>query len=239
MKGPPLLSVIVPFRFGDPDRDRAWTFVRRRYLDLLHAEIVVGAYPQRGAWSKGLAVSRAVSRARSDLFLITDADVYVSQRAIEETVEAVLSGAAWGQPHGYVYRLSRAMSGSVVSGMIDQEPRVLPGRMLERRAHPGPHGGGMVVCTRDAYEASGGIDPRFTGWGGEDISFARALDTLAGPCARGQAIMWHLWHERMPRRPGNRASEENERLAARYLIASGNPDAMRRLRDEHRALVSA
>ena len=72
----------------------------------------------------------------------------------------------------------------------------------------------------------GGIDPRFIGFGGDDISFARALDTLVGPCKRLDYPMTHLHHDRTPRRKGNRGSEANEQLAARYMLAAGDREAM-------------
>jgi hypothetical protein len=90
------------------------------------------------------------------------------------------------------------------------------------------------VLSRAAYEESGGIDPRFSGFGGDDISWARALDTLVGPCVAGDAPMWHLFHPRSFRRAGNRGSAENEALAARYGDAAGDVIAMRKLVNEHR-----
>jgi hypothetical protein len=39
--------------------------------------------------------------------------------------------------------------------------------------------------------------------------------------------MTHLYHERTPRRKGNRGSAANEALAARYMLADGDKDAMR------------
>jgi hypothetical protein len=47
--------------------------------------------------------------------------------------------------------------------------------------------------------------------------------------------MMHLWHERTPRRHGNRGSEANELLAARYMIADGDADAMRSILAEFAA----
>jgi len=140
----------------------------------------------------------------------------------------VAAGAPWVMPHGIVYRLSRGATMAVRS--LKHTPT--PTRVISRR-HPGPVGGGFVVCSRSAFDAVHGIDPRFTGWGGEDISFGRALDTLVGRHVRLDAPTWHLWHEPLPRVMGRRASPENERLAGRYLDAAGDEVAMRALCEEH------
>jgi hypothetical protein len=175
-------------------------------------------------WSKGRAVAHGVSRSRSPIIVVADADVTVPPEALGYSIIAVMHGAAWSMPHGIVHRLSRRGTNAVY--LAESELLDAPTFKLTERTHVGPHGGGMVVTTRAAYEATG-IDPRFTGFGGDDISFARALDTLVGPCERFDFPMTHLHHERTPRRPGNRGSTENEALAARYMIADGDADAMR------------
>jgi hypothetical protein len=181
-------------------------------------------------WSKGWAVAAALDGGDEPIIVIADADVLVPPDALSASITAVADGAPWAMPHGLVYRLSRAATNEVYVGALVPPPHEIGGMLLERDAVPGPPGGGIVVTTRHAYAESGGIDPRFYGWGGEDISFARALDTLVGPGVRSDAPMWHLYHLRQARRPGNRAAlADSERLANRYLDAAGDPDAMRRL----------
>lgn len=228
-------DLIIPSSFGDPERDAARQFVHRHYL-LMHPglNVVIGTdrlADTEGAWSKGRAVANGVERSRRPIIVIADADVVVPPEALGYSIIAVMRGAAWSMPHGEVHRLSRRGTNAVYA---NDEPLLgSPNMKWTERRHPGPHGGGMVVTTRAAYEATG-IDPRFIGFGGDDISFARALDTLVGPCERFDYPMTHLFHERTPRRHGNRGSEENEALAARYMIADGDPGAMRKIIDEFR-----
>jgi len=223
------VSLVVPFRSGDPHRDRAWEYVRSRYqAEHPEWELVVDGGTD-GPWSKGSAVDAAVARATGDIFVIADADLYVAAEALDRCVSAVADGAAWSQPHREVFRLSAETTASLYAGKFDPTPRPVRLPLAEQNGTIGPAGGGIVVCSRASFDLSGGIDPRFTEWGGEDISFARALDTLAGPCVRFRAPMIHLWHPPMPRRTGHRASRENELVAAAYLDASGIPAAMRRV----------
>lgn len=230
------VDLIMPFKFGDlGERNAARLFVHARY-EYVHPSLNVlyGVDPLDGEWSKGRAVADGVSRSRSPIVVIADADVVVPPEALGYSIMAVMHGAAWSMPHGEVHRLSRRGTNAVYA---NNEPLLgEPNMKWTERRHPGPHGGGMVVTTRDAYEATG-IDPRFVGFGGDDISFARALDTLVGPCERFDYPMTHLFHERTPRRHGNRGSEENELLAARYMIADGDVGAMKILVAEFKALA--
>jgi hypothetical protein len=82
---------------------------------------------------------------------------------------------------------------------------------------------------RSTWENVGGVDPRFVGWGGEDIAFGWALDTLAGPHTNLGAPLYHLWHPLAVDR--RKASPETDRLAGRYAEANGKPEAMRALID--------
>ncbi len=84
--------------------------------------------------------------------------------------------------------------------------------------------------TPDAYRTAGGFDPRFVGWGGEDLAFAAALRTIVGEPTRLEASVWHL-HHRLASKIG-RMSNTNDRLCRRYLHAEGDTVAMSRLIEE-------
>jgi N-terminal domain of galactosyltransferase len=218
------VSIVVPFRPDGAERERNWKWLRARYERLYPDwEIVEGTC--EGQWSKGEAVNPAVARSSGDVLVIADADVMVGEQALPAAVRE-LEGAPWVIPHGLVYRLTEKATRAVISGELRAGPTRLPRARLARRPLKGPSGGGMTVARREDFEAVGGIDERFTDWGGEDISFARALDTLIGPHLRLDEVMWHLYHQPMRRRPPNRASGANEALAAHYLDAAGDPVAM-------------
>jgi hypothetical protein len=221
-----MISVVVPFNAGNRERDRNWAWVRARY-EHLHPTWELVEHADTGSeWSKGRAVRAAVDQAAGDLLVIADADVFISAQVLYDAANLVELGEPWVIPHDIVYRLSEVETVSLTARSADIIPKPLPLALLERRQHPRIKGGGIVVCTREGFERVGGIDPRFTFWGGEDISFARALDTLVGPHVQLRAPMWHLHHARMSRRNGNRASMENEELAGAYKDAEGHPDLM-------------
>lgn len=218
------VSLVVPVAL-DFGRQRSWDWLRPRYPS--EWELIECGAESGPTWSKGRQVNAGVKASSGDVLVIADADLYLDIEVLRDAIGEVRAGAPWVMPHGIVYRLSRHASAKVLSA----EGVGRPDRVVAKR-HDGPIGGGFVVCKRAAFDVVRGIDPRFTGWGGEDISFGRALDTLVGEHHRLWAPTWHFWHTPLQRHEGRRASPENERLAGRYLDAVGDRDAMRALVDE-------
>ena len=220
-------TVVIPYRWTDPARAQSFDFVRAWWDDMGYPVLVGGQDPSWPPWSKGAAVGSVRADVQTDGLIIADCDVLVTGEAIGLSKAAVASGAAWVQPHGSVIRLNRPETLRIYR----MGPDAVSTQRQRAATHRAPAGGGLVFLTVDAYDTVRGIDPRFCGWGGEDISFARALDTLVGYGLRLGGILWHLWHPRTPRRAGNRANVESERIAAAYLDAEGDPVAMRALVD--------
>lgn len=72
--------------------------------------------------------------------------------------------------------------------------------VVPRRDDPRPFGGVSAV-TREAFEAVGGYDPRFVGWGHEDRAFRHSLQVLCGPTASVPGRMVMLRHPGRAHRP--------------------------------------
>lgn len=215
-------SIVVPWTAGDATRLQARHYVREHYQSV--APMVMGCCEPGLPWSKGVALDDGVARTDSDGLILLDADCVVSLDELHRSMTVVEAGAPWSMPHDTVARLSRRATGKIYAGTLPHSP---PSAIsLERPTHHAPRGGGIVILSRGAYDDVGGIDDRFVGWGGEDISFGRALDTIVGPCVQFDATLLHLWHRPQPIRPGRRGSPANEALASRYLDAVGNRAAM-------------
>lgn len=219
-------TVVVPFAANDdPYREAALDFVVEWLRP--HGWPIVVEPGDPDPWSKGATIARAMRRVSTPGLVLHDADVLVEHSAVTSCASAVVAGYAWAQPHDEVFRLSRRTTQLVLARQMRGPHPFLGIAALDRPRHLAARGGGIVVLSRDAYDLVGGIDPRFVGWGGEDISFARALDTLAGPSFRLRVPMWHLYHEPQTILPGRRASPESERLASQYLDAVGSEEQMR------------
>jgi N-terminal domain of galactosyltransferase len=180
-----------------------------------------------GEWSKGQALADAATRAAHGVLVLADADSIVPADTLTDAVARVAAGAPWVMPHRKVYRLSEAHTARVYAGAAP-EPRDTC-----RAPYAGVTGGGITVLSRATWDTVGGIDPRFVGWGGEDIAFGWALETLCGPGVHLAAPLFHLWHTQEFQGQHRRGSPESEALAGRYRDARGRPDKMRALIAEH------
>jgi hypothetical protein len=215
------VAVVIPFDArSDEHRIRAHEWIVDHY-GVHHPEWpVFSGSVELDEWSKGAAVDELVRRADADVLVIADADSYVTSPAVlVECVRKVAFGdAGWSVPHTYVHRLTEGATAEVYAG---RAPRM---GKLTRAAYVGPAGGGIVVVSRRSYGLVHGIDPRFLGWGGEDLAFGWALDTLVGPHYRGDSRLVHLWHPHPA--PDLRGSDESEALVADYREARGFPRMM-------------
>lgn len=223
------VTVIVPRGGSCPYRERAWQYLRtlwaRHYPDM----DVVEGWCHGDVWCKAEAVADALPRARGDILVVADADVWVP--GIAEAVRQ-LEQHSWSVPHWLVYRLTEEASDP---NRIEREGWNGP---TVERPYVGYEGGGVVALHRWLYlEAP--LDPQFRRWGQEDEAWALALRTIGGPPWRGRAPLYHLWHP--PQRRMNRAigSPESKALLDRYRAASRRPLKMSILLEEARRVITA
>jgi hypothetical protein len=213
-------AVLVPWRPGCAHREAAW-----RHLKALHARshpwpVIEGA-PADGEWSKATAVADALSKTDADVLIVADADVWTD--GLPAAVAAVQDGAPWVVPHGRVRRLDGPSTAAVLAGGEW-------GGTLDQPAYMGYPGGGITVLPAATYRAAP-LDPRFVGWGQEDLAWSVALKRIAGAPWRGKSDLWHLWHPPQPRMTRQVGSEAGAELLKRYQRARTR-DAMRTLLEE-------
>lgn len=209
------VSVIVPFTSDDLWRTRAGRYVISGYRAAGY-DVTVGGCD--GPWRKAVAVTGAARHATGKVLVVADADCLCG--GVAAAVAAVDAGAAWAMPHELVHRLDQAATEAVYEGA---DPAATAGRT--QRPYRGWPGGGIVVVARAIWDRVP-LDRRFDGWGQEDESWALALTTLAGPPARGDAALYHLWHPPQPRLGRRWGSRSSRALYQRYRAASGDPEAM-------------
>jgi hypothetical protein len=254
----------VPRKNDHGRRDLTWRWVKR-YLRCelgASAEIVIGRdrasehVDEHGhpiPFSKSVAVNHAASKAKGDIFVIYDADAYLPGRVLMHCAERIRFARdhgirRWFVPYRVLYRLTEAASDRVLAS-DPRDPERFPSPPdpadVEDTAGSG-HGhlfGAMVmVMPREAFFFIGGMDEHFRGWGGEDVSFLRALDTLWAKHRNAPGQILHLWHEKIhigERVPGNQyatrawqgqtQAQVNGWLASQYNAATNKPSQMRAL----------
>jgi hypothetical protein len=214
-------AVVVPFHNpgGCPWRAAALGHVLTHYSTHHPGwEVVLGA-PPGPVWSKGAAVAAAAAGTTADLLVVADGDVWVSPAALVEAT-AGAAGGGWAVPHSYVHRLDRDATTRVYTTPGGSGDRPPAGARLARAPYRGVPGGGITVITRGLYRHCP-LDPRFLGWGGEDVAWGWALNRVAGPPWRGPAPLWHLWHPTS--RVGHVGSPESAALLVRWRKATTHP----------------
>lgn len=253
----PQLSILVPFRDDGEHRSRVWRWLRRYWrAQGLDAEIIQGFDDGGNPFSKAVAVNQAATLARGHIFLVLDADAYMSAATLQRCADHIetrsRSGTdTWLMPYNYLYRLAQDPTLRVLSS--SPEDPAMPStavphpRLLEidyGGYDPSPNAGHQygamaMMMPRDGFYAVGGMDPRFRGWGSEDVSMLRSLDTLWGQHEVAVGPILHMWHERVGNNHLNRRwvgqpwEVANSRLAQRYATAYAEPEYMQGLADEH------
>ena len=212
-------EVVIPFAGDCPHRRKALEWVRERHI--WPVTVAFGGAP----WIKAGALRPAIEASSADVLVIADADCWTD--GLPEAVRAVELGAPWAKPHSLVHRLTQASTEALYRGE--------PWAELAERPYHGVAGGGFIVARRETLLEIP-MDPRFVGWGQEDLSYAIALHTLAGDAWLGNADLIHLWHPPQDRMSRMWGSVENKRLMKRYSAAKCKPALMRSLIEEIHAI---
>ncbi len=241
------ISLLVPFRTDNAERERNWLWLQRYWQDELpEAEIIVGT-DDSTPFCKTHAVNSAFSKATGDIIVMLDADCYISGETIRHAAREIrkarlLGRHLWFIPYRRFYRLTegasiRLTSSDPANPMTFTDPPP-PGDLDTPGGVSFGHWYGALIqiMPREAFIAAGGMDERFQGWGGEDISFMHAIDTLYGRHKTINGPAFHVHHPTIKGRwmftrqwEGQDAPEANDWLSSKYEEALGDKAMMRRL----------
>ena len=169
---------------------------------------------------RGKARNDAATWAERDLLIIADADTVPEAGAVREGLEMVAENRApWVIPYGQLsyYNLTEDFTREFIK--LRPEDTQLPVFEEDDWDHQLTAWAGVLILPKIAFQAVGGYDERFIGWGGEDNAFQLALDKMVGTHARVNGSVAHLWHPR-----GDASFEQphwphNEALLRRYRNA--------------------
>jgi N-terminal domain of galactosyltransferase len=257
------ISILVPY-FNDSEvnaRALSWKWLRA-YLEanLPGAEIIVGS--DFGVpFSKSVAVNEAAAKAKGDVFVILDADAFLEAATILDCAQQIREARSkkqklWFVPYRRLYRLTEqatnrvlARSPELVTGCpepCDGSGVILIDARTDATKEAHWYGAMAQILPREAFQAVGGWDTRFRGWGGEDVAAMLATDTLYAKHKTAKAALFHLWHPMLDQDgasmnlvpwnqrvwEGQKSSGVNNDLAGRYSGAYGDPTWMRKIVQE-------
>lgn len=244
------ISLLVPFRTDHAERERTWLWLYDYYVFNMPegTEIIVESNEDT-PFCKTNAVNKAFRKSTGDVVVILDADCYIDTDVIVEAAGKIRAARKQGKklwfiPYRRFYRMHKHPSLEVL-GSLPWKPLHLsdpPPRGTYYEIHKGAVSAGhwwgalIQIMPREAFARTGGMDERFRGWGGEDISFMHAVDTLYGPHKTLNDPVYHLWHPTIGGKfKGSRQwadqdkAEMNDNLAHVYETRRGDRKRMKRL----------
>ena len=237
------VSILVPFRseMGNDTRDRVWKWVKQRWAMIApDAEIVMGTDKGGMPFSKTCAVNDAFLKATGDVMVVADADAWMEEPELSRAIEIARRTQRLVVPWKTVVRLNEEDSKKIMRkrpttknlGITDQMRADAIETCVPETA------GTLFIIVRDSFEKVQGMDPRFRGWGMEDVALSRACETLLGPNVYLDHEVYSLYHPRPVIKSRGRVWEQDVGmagidLAKAYSSAHRNPGAMRALVDQH------
>jgi len=153
--------------------------------------------------------------ADADIVIINDADTVPHPPALD----AAVAGALDGRLH---YGLDRMAYLTEL-----QSERYMAGEKVDV-SDAKVHDSSVLVIRPQSWWEAGGMDERFTGYGGEDGAFCSAANALIG-------VQWHegtavsLYHDPSVRDIGSASWRPNSELSMRYHAARHDPLSIRGL----------
>jgi hypothetical protein len=149
-------------------------------------------------FSKSVAVNDAWAKSSGEMLVIVDADSWVERPQLRTGIEQAARKEHLVVPWWKSYRFGKAHSEALLK-KDPTEPMIATARMKAESegTGPAPDSCAMVLCIqRQAFERVGGFDPRFRGWGSEDVSFGLSCWTLLGRNEYCLGEGYALWHPR-------------------------------------------
>lgn len=245
----PKISLLIPFTTKSKERRADFEWLLKYWShELPDAEIIVGT--SRGKiFCKGEALNEAADKATGRVLVILDADTYMHGKIIDRCADRILEELddhLWYVPYRHLYRLKKDISRQIINSDPYHPlrlPSPPPPELVDgdgRQSSYGHRYGAMIMMfPREALDAVGCFDERFKGWGGEDVAFLRALDTLYGKHKTTNNDVLHLWHPVIGDSYKTRVwkgqkdgGQVNSNLANAYNRATRKPEMMQRLVEE-------
>jgi hypothetical protein len=241
------IALLIPFRDDYAvGRGVNWEWLRHYWMcELPAAQIVVGT-DDGEPFSKTCAVNAAFRRAdpANDILVMVDADCFIEAEVILSCAAAIREARRWREPlwfvpYRHLYRLTELATEHLVAS-----PHTAPLRFpVPHNAHDvgsseelaaiGHRFGALIqIFPREAFLLTGGMDPRFRGWGGEDVTFVRVLDTLYGVHETTPNEVLTLWHTALGdvflrKWAGQPKIGANDQLSVRYRKTRRDPQRMK------------
>jgi hypothetical protein len=226
------VTVIIPYsQWECPQRNRILSFILKKWeTEYPNWKVVIGE-SEANPWRKAVSIKRALDKVTDGVVIIADADVWVP--GIEHAVDALKGGYGWIKPHSLFVRLNEEATHKIIHLNYDMQQLASLQENLEEIPYQQTPCGGILVIHPEIARAVP-PDPRFEGWGGEDVAWSYALSTLVGQNYMTDLVAYHLWHPPQERVDRKTPNEKNLKLQETYAKCKGSVEKMDLLVEEAR-----
>lgn len=184
--------ILVPRKRDHGQRDRLWSFVRAFWADMFPDIPIYEGYHEEGPFNRSAAVNRAAEAAGNwEVAVVIDGDVLPSKDGILEAISVAKGGRA-ASGFSTRYNLNQPGTERILNGYKGSWKRFIASQWPDCIS-------GAYAIGRELWEATGGFDETFVGWGFEDTAFRVACEALQGQrIFEAEPCLWHLWHPTSP-----------------------------------------
>lgn len=192
--------------------------------------IVEGYETGNGPFNRAMAVNDAADKAGDwDAAVIIDSDVISNAHAVRTGVDLAVSTGLLVVNHDERIMLNRSTTEKIINGYR--------GSWRERGMYETIWNDSVscsISVSRKLWDAIGGMDELFVGWGFEDTAFRCAAETVSDKqIIRVSSEAWHLWHTLQPHADKQgRATNPNHHRKMLYQNARWKRDEMQALLTE-------
>jgi len=221
-------AILVPRRAGQADRDALWAWTRDWWATRFPEWPISEGHHHaaEGLFNRSAAVNRAAHGVPWDVAVIIDADVICDASQVREAVARADATGCMVLPYATRKDLNHTGTAHVMRGYSGSWERWVARRYRNMVSS-------VVVVPRPLWDAIGGFDEQFIGWGFEDEAFAVACETFGGPIERIDGELWHLHHATATEgKRGSPTHIRNRARAARYRAVRGDREAVAALRHD-------
>jgi hypothetical protein len=136
-------------------------------------------------YNRAATFNRGAILARGSILILHDNDMLVPARYAAESLARIRGGAVFADLKRFIFYLATEESRRLLGGA---DVRPTSASVVQNLR------GGSIVAERTAYDAIGGFDEAFVGWGGEDNDFWDRAETTGRVYSFGYLPIIHIEH---------------------------------------------